>query len=55
MDNMEIRMELLKKNIKYYQLAELLGVSEFTLSRKLRKELPESEKRRILEVIKNAR
>ena len=35
-----------------YELADLLGVSEFTLSRKLRKELPEEEKQRILAVIR---
>ena len=54
MNNVEIRNELRKRRMFNYELAELLGVSEFTLSRKLRKELPEDEKQRILEVIRKA-
>ena len=52
MNNIEIRNELKKRRMFNYELADLLGVSEFTLSRKLRKELPEEEKQRILSVIR---
>ena len=52
MNNIEIRNELKKRRMFNYELADLLGVSEFTLSRKLRKELPEEEKQRILAVIR---
>lgn len=53
MNNIEIRLELTKKNMKQWQLAELLGVSESVICRRLRKELPKEEKEKILTVIKN--
>lgn len=52
MNNMEIRTELLKVGMKQYELAELLGIADSALSRKLRKELPDEEKQRILEIIR---
>lgn len=52
MTNLEIRNALKKKRMYNYELAELLGITEFTLSRKLRKELPDEEKKKILEIIK---
>ena len=55
MENMEIRIEMTKQNLRQWQLANLLGVSESVLSRKLRKELPEDEKKKILDVIAKAR
>ncbi len=51
MKNVEIRTELMKRGMKNYELAELLGIADSALSRKLRKELPEDEKQKILEVI----
>ena len=51
MKNMEIRTELMKRGMKNYELAELLGIADSALSRKLRKELSEDEKQKILEVI----
>jgi predicted XRE-type DNA-binding protein len=51
MNNIEIR-EAIKKNRLYnYEVAAALGVSEFTLSRKLRNELGQEEKEKLLEVI----
>ena len=51
MNNFEIR-EAMKENRLYnYEVAAALGVSEFTLSRKLRNELGQEEKEKILEVI----
>jgi hypothetical protein len=55
MTNLEIRTALKEKRMFNYELAELLGITEFTLSRKLRKELPDDEKQRILEIIAKAR
>lgn len=55
MANLEIRQELKKRRMYNYELAELLGITEWTLSRKLRKELPEEEKQHILQVIKKGR
>lgn len=51
MRNKEIRDAMKKKGITQWQLGELLGVSENTVNRKLRKELPEDEKQKILGVI----
>ena len=52
MKNIEIRMAIMRAGIKNYQLAELLGITETSLSRKLRNELSLEEKEMILEVIK---
>ncbi len=51
MRNKEIRDAMKQKGITQWQLGELLGVSENTVNRKLRKELPEDEKQKILRVI----
>lgn len=51
MNNFEIR-ETMKENRLYnYEVAAALGVSEFTLSRKLRNELDQEEKEKILGII----
>lgn len=51
MNNFEIR-EAMKENRLYnYEVAAVLGVSEFTLSRKLRNELNQEEKEKILGII----
>ena len=52
MCNMEIRLEMLKKNLKQWQVANLLGISESVFSRKLRKELSKEETTRILNAIR---
>jgi predicted XRE-type DNA-binding protein len=41
----------MQAGIKQWQLAEALGISETHFSRKLRKELPEEEREKILSVI----
>ena len=51
MSNKEIRCALVNHGIKQYALADFLGITETTLSRKLRKELPAEEKERILSAI----
>lgn len=51
MQNRQIREALKKTGLRQWQLAKLLDVNEFTLSRKLREELPEDETKKILEVI----
>lgn len=53
MANFEIRTALKKANLKQWQLAEMLQISEFTLSRKLRKELSNEDKNKIKQLIKN--
>jgi len=51
MSNLEIREALQKSKMKQWQLADLLGMSEFTLSRKLRKELSKADKEKIKQII----
>jgi len=51
--NMAIRRALLDNNMAQVDLADLMNVPESTLSRKLRKELPEKEQKRILWIINN--
>lgn len=52
--NKEIRDALDAHKMKQWQLADLLGISEFTLTRWLRKELTEQQKEIIMTAIKNA-
>lgn len=52
MENMEIRIEMTRHNLKQWQVANMLGISESVFSRKLRKELSEEEKEHIINVIK---
>ena len=51
MTNAEIRRAAGGAGVKLWELAEALGVADATLSRKLRRELPEDEKQKILEII----
>ena len=51
MTNSDIRVMAKKQNVWLWQIAEELGITEFTFSRKLRKELAADEKNRILQII----
>ena len=51
MSNKEIRCALINCGVKQYKLAERLGITESTLSKKLRKELGCDERLRMLEAI----
>lgn len=53
MQNREIREAAKRYSVKLWQIAERLGVSEFTFSRKLRREVNEDEKAKILSIIEN--
>lgn len=50
--NPEIRRALKEAGVKHWQAAYAMGISEATMVRRLRRELPEEEKARILAVIK---
>ena len=52
MANYAIRERAKNANIKLWEIADKLGISDTTFSKKLRKELPESEKRKVLLIIK---
>lgn len=48
MKNKPIRMKLMEYGLTQYDLAKLLGISEMTVYRRLRDELPEEEQDRII-------
>ncbi len=49
--NHDIRDAAKKSGIKLWQIAEKLGIWDATLSKKLRKELPQEEKEKIFGII----
>lgn len=51
MANLEIRLMLAEKDVKYYELAKELGIADTTLSKKLRYELPLTKKQEMIDAI----
>lgn len=51
MKNQKIRIAMIQNNVKQYEVAKLLGISETSLCRKLREELPEDEQNEIVAII----
>ncbi len=51
MKNRIIRQTAKKKHVHLWQIAERFGLTDSTFSRKLRRELPEEERERILRLI----
>lgn len=51
MSNMDIRSAIERAGIRYWQVADELGIADSTFSRKLRKELPTEEKTHIFSII----
>lgn len=49
--NMKIREKARNSGIRLWQIADALGMQESLFSKKLRKELPEDEQERILNII----
>ncbi|MFR4413363.1 MAG: hypothetical protein ACLT4K_05250 [Catenibacterium sp.] len=52
--NQEVREALQNKGMKQWELADMLGISEFTLTRWLRKELTDDKKELLLKAINEA-
>ncbi len=52
MCNQDIRKLLKEKDIKMWQLADRLDISEPTITRWFRRELPQEKKKHIIKVIK---
>lgn len=50
--NNDIRLTAKGNNVALWQIAEVLKISEPTMTRKMRKELPQQEKEKILGIIK---
>ena len=51
MENVKIRSAYMSAGIRQWELAEAIGISESHFSRKLRKELPQAEREKILSII----
>lgn len=53
MVNEKIKEALKNKGLRQWQLAEMLGISEQTICRRMRKELPLDEQEKMLSIIKD--
>ena len=51
MENQEIRAKAKAAGVKLWQIAERLGMNDGNFSRKLRRELPEAERGKVLGII----
>ena len=51
MNNGEIKKYAAEKKVRIWQSADKLGIADYSLSRKLRHELPDEEKVRIINLI----
>ncbi len=52
MENQDIRRTAAGAGVKLWQIAEALGIADCSFSRKLRRELPQEEKDRIISIIR---
>ena len=52
MKNLDLRKSAKAAGIPLWRIADAIGVSEPTMTRKLRHELPENEKKQLLDLIK---
>lgn len=55
MTNKEIKAVITAAGLKNWQIAEEIGINEFTLSRRWRHPLPPSEQQAILDAVKRLR
>ena len=53
MCNIDVRRAAAGSGVRLWQVADALGIADAHLSRKLRKELPDEEKQKIFEIIRN--
>ena len=51
MENQAIRSYAKQKGVKLWQIAERLGINDGNFSRKLRRELPESERLALVQIV----
>ena len=52
MANLDIRAEAVSRGVRLWRVAEELGIADASLSRKLRKELPQDQKEKIFDIIR---
>ena len=51
MCNQDIRQTATKSSVRLWRIADALGITDSSFSRKLRKELPQEEKEKIFSII----
>ena len=49
--NKDIRLYAAGKGVRLWQIAKEMGIRDSSLSRKLRSELPDDEKQKIIEIV----
>lgn len=52
MNNKKVRIAMMEADIRQWELAKLMDISESSLTRKLREELPDEEQDEIVALIK---
>ena len=52
MANLDIRAAAVSAGVRLWRVADALGIADASLSRKLRKELPQEEKEKIFSIIR---
>ena len=52
LENIKIRMEITKQGLKHQEVAEILGITRTSFSRKIATELPKAEQKRIIDAIR---
>lgn len=50
--NSDIRAEAKNANVKMWEIAAMLGINDVTFTKRMRFELPDGEKQKILEIIR---
>ena len=53
MVNLEVRDAAIQHRVKLWEVADMLGMTDSSFSRKLRKELSEEDRARVLEIIES--
>ena len=53
MKNLDVRRAAAGSGVRLWQIADALGIADCNLSRKLRKELPDEEKKAIFAIIQD--
>lgn len=51
--NIDIEIAIVRAGLKKYQIAERLNINDSSFSRKLRKEFPLQDKKRIIKIIED--
>ena len=51
MDNKDLKIAMIQNNVRQYEVAKQLGISEYYFSKKMRYELTKEEKAKVMKAI----